>query len=315
MLTAIIRTGTSHQRKVKGRNTDSMRMTGLKVGKVVVTNLDRLLYPELPAVKKEVIEYYIRIAPRILPFLSGRPLVMQRFPDGVDSPGFYEKDAPQGTPPWVRLHAQFAETPGREIRYVVCDDPDTLVWLANLAALELNIMLYRTDAPAAPDILLFDLDPEPPAGFREATAAALLLRDILDDLGLSSFPKTSGKKGIHVVTPLVREYSFDQTRNFVHAVGILLAKHSPFIVSERTQTSVPGTVLIDYLQNVGGKTMICPYSLRATPAATVSMPLSWEEIRSGVTPEDFTILTASSRREDPWKGFFGSPERLPEAGR
>jgi bifunctional non-homologous end joining protein LigD len=294
---------------------DQMHMAGLKVGNVAVTNLDRVLYPELPAAKKEVIEYYIRIAPRMLPFLYDRPLVMQRFPDGVGSPGFYEKDAPLGTPSWVRLHAQYAETAGREIRYVVCDDPDTLVWLANLAALELNIMLYRADAPDVPDMLLFDLDPEPPAGFPEATAAALLLREVLEELGLSSYPKTSGKKGIHLVTPLLREYRFDQTRNFVHAVGILLAKRSPLIVSERSQTNDPGTVLIDYLQNVEGKTMISPYSLRATPAATVSMPLSWQEVRSGVAPEDFTILTASSRREDPWKGFFDTPERLPEAGR
>ncbi len=288
-------------------------MAGLKVGKAAVTNLDRVLYPALPATKKEVIEYYIRIAPRILPFLEGRPLVMQRFPDGVGSPGFYEKDAPPGTPSWVHLHTQYSETARREIRYVICDDPDTLVWLANLAALELNIMLYRADAPAVPDMLLFDLDPEPPAGFPEATAAALLLREVLEELGLSSFAKTSGKKGIHVVSPLVREYHFDQTRNFVHAVGILLAKRSPLIVSERSQTSVPGTVLVDYLQNVEGKTMISPYSLRAIPAATVAMPLSWKEIRSGVAPEDFTIFTASSRREDPWKGFFNTPERLPEA--
>jgi bifunctional non-homologous end joining protein LigD len=316
MLNAICRTKLPVPRiKVKGRDTDKMRMAGLKVGRVSVTNLDRVIYPELHVAKKEVIEYYIRIAPRMLPFLADRPLVMQRFPDGVDFPGFYEKDAPQGTPPWVRLHAQYSETPGREIRYVVCDDPDTLVWLANLAALELNIMLYRTDAPAVPDMLLFDLDPEPPAGFPEATASALLLREVLDELGLPSFPKTSGKKGIHVVTPLVREYSFDQTRNFVHAMGILLAKRSPLIVSERSQTNEPGTVLIDYLQNVGGKTMISPYSLRATPEATVSMPLSWQEVRSGIAPEDFTIFTASSRRKDPWEGFFDTMERLPEARR
>jgi bifunctional non-homologous end joining protein LigD len=298
-----------------GRPDQKMNMEDSRVGRVAVTNLDRVLYPEIPATKKEVIEYYIRIAPRILPFLYGRPLVMQRFPDGVDSQGFYEKDAPLGTPSWIRLHTQYAETARRDIRYVVCENPDTLVWLANLAALELNIMLYRAGTPAVPDILLFDLDPEPPAGFPEAIAAALLLQELLQDLGLTSYPKTSGKKGIHVAVPLVPEYRFDQTRNFVHAVGIILSKRSPLIVSERSQTSDPGTVLVDYLQNVEGKTMISPYSLRATPAATVSMPLSWQEIRSGVAPEDFTIRTASSRREDPWNGFFDTPERLPEAGR
>jgi bifunctional non-homologous end joining protein LigD len=295
--------------------TREIRMEGGRVGRVSVTNLNRVLYPEIPTAKRDVIEYYIRTAPRILPFLEGRQLVMQRFPDGVGRPGFFEKDAPLGTPDFVKLFTTYSHTAEREIRYIVCDNPDTLVWLANLAALELNIMLSRNDATAAPDMLLFDLDPEPPAGFQEATVAALLLLEVLEELGLPSFPKTSGKKGIHVVIPLVREYQFEKTRNFVHAVGILLAKRSPIIVSELAQTNDPGTVFIDYLQNTEGKTMISPYSLRATPKGTISMPLSWKEVRAGVSPEDFTILTASSRREDPWKGFFDSPERLPEAGR
>jgi bifunctional non-homologous end joining protein LigD len=289
-------------------------MAGQRVGKVPVTNLDRVLYPDLPATKREVIAYYIRAAPRILPFLEGRQLVMQRFPDGADSPGFYEKDAPQGTPGWVKLYPHYSETAERTIRYVVCEDLDTLVWLANLAALELNIMLSRTDDPSTPDMLLFDLDPEPPAGFPEATLAAGLLAEVLEDLGLASYPKTSGKKGIHVVVPLEREYRFDQARHFVHAVGLLLAKRLPLIVSELSQTRDPGTVFVDYLQNTEGKTMISPYSLRATAKGTVSMPLSWQEVRSGVSPEDFTIMTASSREGDPWRGFFENAERLPETG-
>jgi len=290
-------------------------MVEQRVGKVPVTNLDRVLYPGLPATKRDVIAYYIRAAPRMLPFLSGRQLVMQRFPDGVERPGFYEKDAPQGTPDFVKLFTRYSETAERSVRYIVCDDLDTLVWLANLAALELNIMLSRTDAPSTPDMLLFDLDPEPPAGFPEARIAAVQLAEILDDLGLASYPKTSGKKGLHVVVPLEKRYRFEQTRQFVHAVGLLLAKGSSLIVSELSQTRDPGTVFIDYLQNSEGKTMIGPYSLRATPGGTVSMPLSWQEVRSGASPEDFTIMTASSREEDPWKGFFENVERLPEAGK
>jgi len=281
------------------------------VGKVPVTNLDRILYP-LPGVsKKEVIEYYIRSAPRILPFLSGRALVMQRFPDGVTGQGFYEKDAPQRTPDYVTLFSHFSRTAEREIRYVVCDNPDTLIWLANLAALELNIVLARTDDPDTPDMLLFDLDPEPPAGFPEAVETAQALRELLGGLGLSPFVKTSGKKGLHVVIPLERQYRFDETRTFVHAVGILLSQQLPLAVSELSGTHKPGTVFVDYLQNAAWKTMIAPYSLRATEQATVSMPLSWEEVRNGVMPEDFTIRTAISRTGDPWKGFFDQAERLP----
>jgi bifunctional non-homologous end joining protein LigD len=288
-------------------------MSAIRIGKVPVTNLDRILYPELQVTKKDVIEYYIRAAPRILPFLDDRQLVMERFPDGVDHPGFYEKDAPQGTPSWVKLVSRYSETVKREIHYVVCNDTDTLIWLANLAALELNIMLSRIESLATPDMLFFDIDPEPPAGFLEAADSALLLRELLVELGLASFPKTSGKKGIHVVVPLARVYGFAKVRNFVHAIGILLSKRSPVIVSELSQTRNPGTVFIDYLQNTEGKTMISPYSLRSTSQATVSMPLSWQEVGSVASPGDFTIRTAAFGK-DPWKGFFENREKLPEAG-
>jgi bifunctional non-homologous end joining protein LigD len=281
------------------------------VGKVPVTNLDRILYPSPGVSKKEVIGYSIRSAPRILPFLTGRALVMQRFPDGVAGQGFYEKDAPPGTPDWVTLFPHVSRTAEREIRYVVCDSPETLIWLANLAALELNIVLARTDDPETPDMMLFDLDPEPPAGFPEAMETALALRGLLGELGLSSFVKTSGKKGLHVVIPLERIYGFDETRTFVHAIGILLSRRLPKVVSELSGTHKPGTVFVDYLQNAPWKTMIAPYSLRATAEATVSMPLAWEDLREGLVPEDFTIRTAISRTGDPWKGFFDQAERLP----
>jgi bifunctional non-homologous end joining protein LigD len=281
------------------------------LGRVHLTNLGRIMYPSLPATKKDVIEYYIRIAPKILPFLADRALVMQRFPDGAGNPGFYEKDAPPGTPGWVTLSPSFSRSAGREIRYVVSDSADTLLWLANLAALELNIPLARIDHPEAPDMVFFDLDPEPPAGMTDAALAALSLQDLLEDLGLVPFVKTSGKKGLHVVSPLNREHSFDETRNFVHAVGALLAERSGNIVSEISRTHDPGTVFVDYVQNAPGKTMICPYSLRATEYATVSMPLAWSVLAEGVSPEDFTIQTATTRKEDPWKDFFDEAERLP----
>jgi bifunctional non-homologous end joining protein LigD len=281
------------------------------LGRVHLTNLGRIMYPSLSATKKDVIEYYIRIAPGILPFLADRALVMQRFPDGAGHPGFYEKDAPAGTPGWVSLFTSFSRSAGKEIRYVVSDSPDTLIWLANLAALELNIPLARIDRPETPDMVFFDLDPEPPAGMTDAALIALSLQELLSDLGLVPFVKTSGKKGLHVVAPLVREYSFDETRNFVHAMGALLAKRSGTVVSEISRTHDPGTVFVDYLQNAPGKTMICPYSLRATEYATVSMPLAWSRLAKGVSPEDFTLQTATTGKEDPWKGFFDQAERLP----
>lgn len=289
-------------------------MDEIKLGKVVLTNTSRGMYPEIHLTKLDVIEYYLRIAPRILTYLEERALVLQRFPDGVDRPGFYEKDAPAGTPPWVRLSLHHSKSADRDLRSVVCDNLDTLIWLANLAAIELNIPLARLKDPDAPDLLFFDIDPEPPAGFSEAVTAALALRDVLTGLGLLPFVKTSGKKGLHVVVPLTGGYTFSQTRTFVHAVGGLLARDSPLIVAELSQTKDPGKVFIDYLQNAAWKTMIAPYSLRPTMTATVSTPVSWSELAGGIVPGDFTLLTVDAGREDPWRDLWNAAERLPGVG-
>jgi len=166
------------RREVKrdDHGTGGPKMEEKKRGKVVLTNTSREMYPDLHLTKLDMIEYYLRIAPRILPYLEERALVLQRFPDGVDHPGFYEKDAPAGTPGWVRLflhHSVFAD---RDLRYIICDNPDTLIWLANLAALELSIPFTRLADPDTPDLLFFDIDPEPPAVFPEAISTALALR-------------------------------------------------------------------------------------------------------------------------------------------
>jgi len=288
---------------------------GKRLGRVVLTNTSRVMYPELNLTKRDVVEYYLRIAPRILPHLGNRALVLQRFPDGVSAPGFYEKDAPAGTPEWVHLYRHHSVSAGRDLHYIVCDSPDTLIWLANLAAIELNIPLARLDDPESPDLLLFDIDPEPPAGFREGVTVALALRDMLFDLGLVPFVKTSGKKGLHVVIPLTGGYRFSHTRNFVHAVGSLLARESPLVVSELSQTHDPGKVFIDYLQNSAWKTMIAPYSLRATGTATVSAPVSWDDLSRGIDPGDFTLQTTRAEDADPWLDLYTSPQRLPEVVR
>jgi len=288
---------------------------GKRLGRVVLTNTSRVMYPELNLTKRDVVEYYLRIAPRILPHLGNRALVLQRFPDGVSAPGFYEKDAPAGTPEWVHFYRHHSVSAGRDLHYIVCDSPDTLIWLANLAAIELNIPLARLDDPESPDLLLFDIDPEPPAGFREGVTVALALRDMLFDLGLFPFVKTSGKKGLHVVIPLTGGYRFSHTRNFVHAGGSLLARESPLVVSELTQTHDPGKVFIDYLQNSAWKTMIAPYSLRATGTATVSAPVSWDDLSRGIDPGDFTLQTTRAEDADPWLDLYTSPQRLPEVVR
>lgn len=268
------------------------------------------MYPEAKVTKAQVIQHYIRMAPRMLDILRNRPVVLTRFPNGVDKEGFYEKDMPLGTPPWVKTFKRYSETAEREINYVVCNNLDTLVWLANLAALELHMTLSKMDEFEKPDLVVFDIDPEPPASADDVVDVALLVKEKLDGLGLRSYVKTSGKKGLHILVPVVREYTFGQAREYVHQIGKYLAREAPIVVSEFSRSKKPGTVYIDYLQNSHGRTMVCPYSLRATSQATVSMPLDWREVKKGLKPEKFSLFTVAKSESNPWKGMLEDKQRL-----
>ncbi|MCZ7381821.1 MAG: non-homologous end-joining DNA ligase [Candidatus Methanoperedens sp.] len=278
--------------------------------KVSFTNLEKILFPEQGLKKSQVIEYYIRIAPRMLGFLENRPIVMNRYPDGVDSEGFYEKDRPMGIPDWVKTFKKYSETAQREINYIVCNDLDTLIWMANLAAIEINITLSTIDNYDTPDLVLFDIDPEPPCSFDDVMDIALLLKEKLDELNFRSFVKTSGKKGLHIVLPVIKSYNFRQTREFVHEFGKFLSRESDLVVSEFRNSQDPGTIFIDYMQNIRGKTMIAPYSLRAQAKATVSTPLEWKELKKGLRPEEFNINTILKRKNDPWEGLLENRQAL-----
>jgi bifunctional non-homologous end joining protein LigD len=276
--------------------------------RVAFSNLDRILYPELGISKKEVIEYYIRKAPLMIPLLEERPLTIRRFPNGIGEEGFFQKDVPRNAPEWVRTYTM--ESGGDATEYIICNDLDTLMWLANLAAIEIHIPLARVPSVDKPDLALFDIDPEPPATFRDACRVAGFLKKLLDELGILSFLKTSGKKGIHVVVPIERRYAFRQVRDFVHGVGMLLEGEHKEVRAEFADSREPGTVFVDYLQNSRGKTMVSPYSLRPEPAATVSAPLEWGELSGEIRPEDFNIATIISRKEDPWKDIFKNPQEI-----
>ncbi len=281
-----------------------------KLTKVEFTNLDKILYPELKITKAQVIEYYIRMAPKMLELLANRSVVLTRFPEGISKEGFYEKDAPLGTPSWVETYKKYAETSRREISYIVCNSLDTLIWLANLTALEIHMTLSRIDSFESPDLVLFDIDPELPAGPSEVAEVALLLKENLDALGLKSYVKTSGKNGLHIVVPIVDGYTFEQTRGFVHQIAIDLAKRSEIVASEFARFKKPGTVFIDYRQNSQGRTMICPYSLRAVPQATVSVPLSWAVVKKPLKLTEFTLFTVAKIEGSPWKGLLDNRQRL-----
>ena len=274
--------------------------------KVNLRNLDKTFYPELNVSKGQIVEYYIRMAPKMLPIIKDRPLVLTRYPDGINGEkyGFFEKDAPLGTPEWIKTKTIYSSASKRDVHYVICNDLDTLIWLANLATLEIHMPFSTVNDLNKPDLLFFDVDPEPPATLSDAAEAALLLEDKLGNLGLTPFIKTSGKKGLHVVVPIVPEHAFDETRAFVHKIGIELAKESEIVVSEFKDTKKPGKVFMDYLQNSPMRTMVVPYSLRPTPQATVSTPLDWSEVKKGIKPSDFNIFSVVRRKEDPWKNIF-----------
>ena len=278
--------------------------------KVDFSNLDKILFSKAGITKAQVVEYYIKLAPRMLDLLADRPIVLTRYPDGVDETGFYEKDAPKGTPSWVKTVTLYSETAKRDVNYVLINDLDTLIWLANLAAIEIHMPLSRVDAREKPDFVLFDIDPEPPASFEDGISVALLLKEKLDQLGLKTYVKTSGKKGLHIVIPIQREFPFRVTREFAHRIGQHLARETELVVSEFAETKKPNKVFIDYTQNSHGKTMVAPYGLRATSNATVSTPLEWTEVKKGLKPETFNLFSVVKRKKDPWKGILENRQKL-----
>ena len=245
-----------------------------------LSNLGKVLYPVPGFTKGEVIDYYTRIAPALLPHLRDRPLTLKRYPNGVDAGHFYEKNCPSHAPEWVRKERV------DKIDYCVCDDLATLVWLANLADLELHPSLSLVDDINRPTVMAFDLDPGPPAGLAECCEVAFILRDALEQVGLQSFPKTSGSKGIQVYVPLnTDDVDYDHgTKLLSQALARHLeAAHPKLIVSQQKKELRRGKVLIDWSQNDEHKTTVCVYSLRARERPTVSAPLEWEELEDPAT--------------------------------
>lgn len=244
-----------------------------------LSNLDKVLYPEAGFTKAAVIDYYRRVAPAILPHLAGRALTRLRFPDGVEAPGFFEKNCPEHRPDWVRTVEVGGRTSGEVTNHCLVDDLPTLVWLANLAALELHAPMARADDIDHPTAVVFDLDPGPPAGMSDACRVALMLRDLLGGLELEGVPKTSGKKGLHVYVPLNEAGpDHEEAREFAHAIARVLARREAGVVTVMERKRRPGRVFVDWSQNARHKTTVAPYSLRATPAPGVSTPVAWDEV-------------------------------------
>ncbi|BAL85578.1 hypothetical protein AMIS_3580 [Actinoplanes missouriensis 431] len=252
-----------------------------------LSNLDKVMYPAAGFTKGEVIDYYTRIAPVMLPHLRDRPATRIRFPNGVDGMHFFEKNKPGGTPDWVRLETLPVpgSTKSREtIEFVVVDDLPTLVWLANLAAIELHTPQWRIGAD--PDLMVVDLDPGAPAGLRECCAVATLMRDRLAADGIDAYPKTSGKKGMQLCCPISGTQDSEVVSAYAKKVADELAAMVPGSITAKMAKAIrPGKIFIDWSQNAAAKTTVTPYSLRAGEGPTGSAPLTWDEVIAMATGE------------------------------
>ena len=257
-----------------------------------LTNLDKVLYPETGFTKGEMVDYYARVAPAIVPHLSGRAVTLRRFPEGVDDldAAFFEKRCPKHRPKWVKT-ARVTVEKGK-IDFCVCDSLPTLIWMAQLAAIELHPSLSRSRAPKRPTVLAFDLDPGPPADVVDCSRVALRLRDLLAQLGLESFVKTSGSKGMQLYVPLNSKATYEQTRPFAQAIAQIVAKQSPDEVLAKMgkKSDRSGKVLIDWYQNNERKTTIAVYSLRARERPTCSTPVNWDEVEAAADSGDGSAL-------------------------
>lgn len=260
-----------------------------------LSNLDKVLYPEAGFTKGQVIDYYVRIAPVLLPHLHARPLTMKRYPNGVGGMFFYEKNCPSHRPDWVKTARVWSEGNNRWMDYCLIEDLPTLVWAANLADLELHTSLSLAKDILRPSFLVFDLDPGPPANIVQCCRVGLQVREIFSRLGLQSFAKTSGSKGLQIYVPLNTAVSYDDTKPFAHELARLLERQYPdLVVSDMKKVLRTGKVLVDWSQNDDHKTTVCVYSLRAKERPTVSTPVKWDEVENCLQKGDPALLVFES---------------------
>jgi len=281
-------------------------------GGVELSNLGKVFWPDEGLTKGDLIDYFEAVSPFLLPALRNRPLTVIRFPDGIKGGSFYQKDTPKYAPSWVKTISLRAESARREVRYTLCNDRRTLRWLANQACIELHPWLSRADRLDRPDHLVFDLDP-PQDAFERSVQVALILKEVLDEIGLEGLPKTSGGKGVHIYVPLQRRYDYPVVRSAALAIGQRVEERGPdeataeFRIAKRG-----GRVFLDPGRNAPGAHVVAPYSPRARRGATVSFPVAWEDLEQ-VKPGDFTIRNVPGllAKDDPWRKLMPRPQALP----
>ena len=292
--------------------------TTLRVGgrSIEISKPDKVLFPADGITKGDLIAYYRRIAERLLPYLRGRPLVLRRYPEGIDGEGFFQKEAPEWFPDWIPRVTVAKE--GGVVHHVVCEEEAMLVFLAAQSCIEPHPWLATTDDLAHPDRMVFDLDPSEDSRLDDLRDTARAIRGLLLDLGLTPFLMTSGSRGYHVVIPLARRQTFDEVRALAHDVARLVAAQDPTRRTvELAKARRGGRVFIDYLRNAYAQTAIAPYAVRARPGAPVAMPIGWDRL-ARVEPRTYRLGTAARHAAetlDPWAGMADTAASLEDAQR
>ncbi len=264
---------------------------------VPFSNLKKIFWPKEKYTKGHLIEYYRLVAPSLLPYLRDRPLVLTRYPDGIEGKSFFQKDAPDFIPEWVRTVRQWSEDPEREIDYIVCDDVESLLYVINLGSIPLHMWGSRVAALERPDWCILDLDPKG-APFTDVVKVAHAIHARCDGIDLPHYIKTTGSSGLHVMIPLGQQLTYDQCRSFGELLARLIVAELPEVATITRQVERrEGKVYVDYLQNGRGKTIVTPYSVRPLPGAPVSAPLEWHEVTPKLDPQKFTIANMGARLE------------------
>ena len=287
----------------------------MRVGRytIEITHPDKILFPSPRLTKQDLVEYYQQIAPTMLPYMRGRPVTMERHPDGVRDKGFYQKELPEHFPSWIGRAAVSVKGDGRQTQ-VVCEKAADLVYLADQGCITPHVWLSRKDHLDKPDRLILDLDP-PSRDFRAVRSAARRVRDLLEELGLKPFVMLTGGRGLHVVCPLSRTSDFDTVREFAQGVSSVLAKRHPKeLTTEQRKNKRRGRVFLDSGRNSYGQTAVAPYAVRARPNASVATPLDWQELSNPPLRADTytirTIFRRLSSKGDPWQGIMRSARSL-----
>lgn len=288
--------------------TEETQVKNIKGHELKFSNLSKIFWPREKVTKRDMINYYYQVAPYILPYLKGRPQSMNRHPNGINGKSFYYKDVTGNAPGWIDTFAYKSDTDNRVRNYLVASDEASLLYMANLGCIEMNPWHSTVERQHFPDWCIIDLDPAKNT-FEQVIEAARVTKEILDSIGVASYPKTSGSTGIHIYIPLGAKYTYEQSKEFARVIAHLIHNEIPSFTSiERTVRDRKGKMYIDFLQNRPHATVSAPYSLRPKPGATVSMPLHWEEVKKGLKMTDFTIFNAIARikgEDDIFKPVLG----------